>query len=744
MTPFNTHDTQGGDYVPLQSAHSTASRNRRKTLRLQRTRKTRSSQESSVSPTSSHSPTASTHSRSSSSHSHYRDSPVRSPASSSGSPIQRFHSEEAKSPLLTSPGTPTQSSGSLSSYPQLPRYYSLKRCSLIAILTATLIAATFLPHFPSGSDAALNESGGANVLNYAAGMASRTVSAASLGGQWDLIGHSGVSAMHAVLRPFSDSILFLERVQASTFAKIQGTSENGNKGEHFAWSTEFSANDGQWRALNIKSNVFCSAGGYLPDGTVVSVAGGQPSDEVEQGYDGIRLYKPCNGTRCDWKQDFEVHLQEKRWYPTVEALANGDLFILGGSNHAASINNERVNVPNFETFPALPGPKKTIDFPFLVETLPHNLYPIVHLLPDKNLFILANTQAVILSTSTWKIIKRLPDIPGPPRNYPLTGGSVILPLTPENNFEPEILVCGGATDFSTQAKGVASCGRIAPLSKNPTWEMEDMPFGRMMPDMAHLADGSIVIVNGANTGTAGFDRASDPVLHPVQYLPNERKGRRFRVWNPSVIARMYHSVAFMLPDSSLLVAGSNPNGSPIEYGEGDFPTEFRVERFSPPYLFPRRSTEAVAVASAGLEGSNDEITLEGTVVGTAVGDEQDGSVSLVAQGDIVVSPTLIKYGEPFDLSLQWYNHYPEDVRVALVQPGFITHSTHMSQRYVGLEVLKRGEKTVAATGESHKEAGLVRVKAPATNGLAPPGHYMIVVLLDGVPVTEAKWVQLAA
>ncbi|KAG0072084.1 hypothetical protein BGZ90_012041 [Linnemannia elongata] len=614
------------------------------------------------------------------------------------------------------------------------------------MLGTTLIGVTLLPSFPSGSDAALNEAGGLNVLNYAAaGVGGRAVSGASLGGQWDLIGHSGVSAMHAVMRPFSESILFLERVQASTFARMQGTSENGNKGEHFAWSTEFSANDGQWRALDVKSNMFCSAGGYLPDGTIVSVAGGQPSDEVQQGYDGIRLYKPCNGTRCDWKQDFNVHLQEKRWYPTVESLANGDLFILGGSNHAASINNERVNVPNFETFPPLPGPRKTIDFPFLVETLPHNLYPIVHLLPDKNLFILANTQAVILSTSTWKITKRLPDIPGPPRNYPLTGGSVILPLTPENNFEPEILVCGGATDFSTQAKGVASCGRIAPLSKNPAWEMEDMPFGRMMPDMAHLADGSIVIVNGADTGTAGFDRASDPVLHPVQYLPNERKGRRFRVWNPSVIARMYHSVAFMLPDSSLLVAGSNPNGSPVEYGEGEFPTEFRVERFSPPYLFPHRPSEAAAV---DLEGS-DEITLEGTVVGGGattggVDDEHDRGISQIAQGDIVGWPTLIKYGETFDLSLQWYNHYPETVRVALVQPGFITHSTHMSQRYVGLEVSKRGEKTVAGMGEAHKEAGLVRVKAPATSGLAPPGHYMVVVLLDGVPVTEAKWVQLAA
>ncbi|KAF9128950.1 hypothetical protein BGW39_004602 [Mortierella sp. 14UC] len=594
------------------------------------------------------------------------------------------------------------------------------------------------------SDAALNGSGEATVLNYAVGLGGRTVTVASLGGQWDLIGHSGVSAMHAVLRPFSDKILFLERVQASTFAKIQGTSEDGNEGERFARSTEFSANDGQWRAVDVKSNMFCSAGGYLPDGTIVSVAGGQPSDEVQQGYDGIRLYKPCDGARCDWKQDFEVHLQEKRWYPTVESLANGDLFILGGSNHAASINNERVNIPNFETFPPLPGPKKIIDFPFLVETLPHNLYPIVHLLPDKNHFILANTQAAILSIFTWKIIKRLPDIPGPPRNCPLTGGSVVLPLTPENNFEPEILICGGVTDFSTQAKGVTSCGRIAPLSKNLTWEMEDVSFGRMMPDMAHLADGSIVIVNGADTGTAGFDRASDPVVHPIQYLPNECRGHRFRVWNPSVIARIYHSVAFMLPDSRLLVAGSNPNGRPVEYGEGDFPTEFRVERFSPPYLFPHRPTEAAMVASSGLEDADDEITLEGNIVGAAVDDEQDRGVSQIAQGDIVGWPTLIKYGEAFDLSLLWYNHYPEDVRVALVQPGFITHSTHMSQRYVGLEVLKRGEKLVAATGKALKEAGLVQVRAPVTNGLAPPGHYMVAVLLDGVPVTEAKWVQITA
>ncbi|KAF9021791.1 hypothetical protein BGZ52_001442 [Haplosporangium bisporale] len=694
MKPFTAtspqEDKDAGDCIPLLQ-NNTISDGRLRTRRSQRT---------------THSPVPLSPSLSISSSAHSRTSSIgcSSPSNSTTSD----HHGPKFSPVNMTPTTPT------SCYSTSPRYFSLTRCSLTAILATTLIATTFLPYFPSGSDAAANESGASSSLT-------KHLTGASSGGQWDLIGHSGVSAMHAIMRPFTDSVLFLERIQSSTYAKARGSSVTGNTGKDFAWSTEFETKEGNWRSLDVKSNMFCSAGGYLPDGTIVSVAGGQPSDKLEQGYDGIRLYKPCNGTTCDWQQDFKVHLQEKRWYPTVEALASGDLFIIGGSNHAASINNDHINVPNFELFPPLPGPQKTIDFPFLVETLPNNLYPIVHLLPDKNLFILASTKAIILSTSTWKIIKRLPDIPGPPRNYPLTGGSVLLPLTPENKFQPEILM-----------------PRASPPT--PTWEMEDMPFGRMMPDMTLLADGTVAIMNGAETGTAGFDRASDPVLHPVQYLPQAPRGQRFRVWNPSVIARMYHSVALMLPDMSLLVAGSNPNGKPVEYGEGPYPTEYRVERFSPPYLFPRGGVGSVNAEELQVRTAGGDRHMDGQAV------DRGG----YAQGEITAWPTIIKYGETFDLSIKWFNTYPESVQVALVQPGFITHSTHMSQRYVGLEIVKRGDKKIAPLAQGkisvqeQEEAGLIRFKAPATNGLAPPSHYMLVVVLDGVPVVEAKWVQMAA
>lgn len=45
---------------------------------------------------------------------------------------------------------------------------------------------------------------------------------------------------------------------------------------------------------------------------------------------------------------------------------------------------------------------------------------------------------------------------------------------------------------------------------------------------------------------------------------------------------MYHSSALLLHDASVLLTGSNPN--PYLWTAGLFPTEFRMEKFIPPYL----------------------------------------------------------------------------------------------------------------------------------------------------------------
>ena len=80
----------------------------------------------------------------------------------------------------------------------------------------------------------------------------------------------------------------------------------------------------------------------------------------------------------------------------------------------------------------------------------------------------------------------------------------------------------------------------------------------------------VLIVNGAQTGVGGYGNVRDqvgqsnadhPAYTPVLYRPSSPEGQRFlREGMPtSDIARMYHSVASLLPSGEVLIAGSNPN-----------------------------------------------------------------------------------------------------------------------------------------------------------------------------------------
>ena len=249
----------------------------------------------------------------------------------------------------------------------------------------------------------------------------------------------------------------------------------------------------------------------------------------------------------------------------VDDLTGGEI----GSNGAPE--------PSLEILPTPEGADTTIFLDWLQHTDPNNLYPFIFVLPSGNLFVglyslffvvvvmtfrsdrnLAYyNEARILDPVTFDTVTTLPNLPAAVNNflggrtYPLAGAAVLLPQYAPYTDPVTVTVCGG----STPGAGIAldNCVSISPETPNAAWTLERMPSKRVMPCMVALPDGTFLIVNGARQGYAGFGLASDPNLGALLYDPVLPVGRRMSILNDTIVARLYHSEATLLPDGRVLV-----------------------------------------------------------------------------------------------------------------------------------------------------------------------------------------------
>ncbi|KAG0004535.1 hypothetical protein BGZ65_000154 [Modicella reniformis] len=506
-------------------------------------------------------------------------------------------------------------------------------------------------------------------------------------GSFKVVGLTGVAAQHiALVSP--KKMLIIDKAENNPAKLPSGLA---------AHAVEYDIETNKYRTLAVATNTFCSGGGFLPNGTLFSAGGAESRNTrtfaTGSGFQTLRMWNPCEDNSCQWVEnpsDAAWQMTGNRWYVSITTLPNGKLFILGGSNSSLAINRFATNNPTWELYPKPEGINaedyKPVFSQFMVDALPNNLYPNVYTLPDGNLYIFANQKSMIYNVEARKEIKRFPDLPGGPRSYPLTGSHVLLPLDPARNYAHEVLVCGGSEAMSTRSKALQSCGRINLHADDPQWEIDQMPTPRLMSDAVILADGKIMLLNGAQIGYAGFLRASNPIYTPVVYDPNAPLGKRFTEWVPSNIARMYHSVATLLPDGTVFVAGSNQN-SEVRFEDVPFPTEYRVEIFTPPYL------------TTDLE--RPEIV-----------------------SDI---PAIVTYDQKLNIVIDvkdTTDRYEPDITFMLGHRGFVTHSTHMSQRMIKLVATKSSNKGSKIT---------YSVAMPPNANLMPPGPHYIHVLNNGVP-----------
>jgi len=387
-------------------------------------------------------------------------------------------------------------------------------------------------------------------------------------------------------------------------------------------------------------DMFCNGMVVLPDGRPFVISGTLAYDPF-RGTPQTAAYDPESKQFVDLE-----NMAHGRWYPTATTLADGKVMVFSGLSETGPTN----------TTVEIYSPHSGWSQEYQSGWVPP-LYPRMHLLPNGNVFYSGPTRASTTfntTTKTWSPTATTNY--GGSRSY---GTSVLLPLRPANGYRPRVMIFGGGNPAT------ATTEIIDLSSTTPSWQYgPSMSQPRVQMNAVILPDGKVLAVGGSKND----EDASTASLNGDLFDP---EAGTMSTLAQNAYPRLYHSVALLLPDGRVWLAGGNP-------ARGTY--EAHTEIYSPPYLFL-------------------------------------GDGSPAPRPAITDAPGVIGYGSTFQVQT---GSAAEVASVVLVRPGAVTHAFDMDQRLVGL--------SFTATN------GALSVTGPPDGGVAPPGYYMLfLVNSSGVP-----------
>jgi hypothetical protein len=167
----------------------------------------------------------------------------------------------------------------------------------------------------------------------------------------------------------------------------------------------------------------------------------------------------------------------------------------------------------------------------------------------------AGVTPLILDPHANTVVKNVPGLAVTDRDQ---GASVILPPAQDQ----KIMVMGGSGSTSVA---------IADLKMvNPSYnEVNNLQFGRMHLNAVLLPDRTVFVSGGSKSGENMMTAVRESeIYHPLS--------GNWTLGATATVARLYHSIALLLPDGRVITAGSNP------VRKDD---ELRLELYHPSYLF---------------------------------------------------------------------------------------------------------------------------------------------------------------
>jgi hypothetical protein len=311
-------------------------------------------------------------------------------------------------------------------------------------------------------------------------------------------------------------------------------------------------------------DMFCNGMVVLPDGRAF-VNGGTLQYDPFHGELRSAVYDLTTGAFTDVQS-----MAHGRWYPTVTNLADGTLMTFSGLSETGGTNN------TVEIYTVGTGWSAPIGSPF---TPP--LYPRMTVLPNGKVFYSGSTTQSRLFdpvAKTWSGVVATTNYSGT-RTY---GTSVLLPLTPANNYKPVVMIMGGGNPST------ATTELIDLSAATPKWTYgPPMSQPRIEMNSTILPNGKIIALGGSlndeDTGTASLNAdLYDPAINT------------FSSAGQNAFARLYHSNSLLLPDATVLFIGGNP-------ARGTY--EQHMEIYSPAYLFNPDGTLASRPAITSVPSS---------------------------------------------------------------------------------------------------------------------------------------------
>ena len=434
-----------------------------------------------------------------------------------------------------------------------------------------------------------------------------------------------------------------------------GTNASGQQGAQLIydiWNPKLGTGSGAHLVLpnTTKTDIFCGSQSLMMSGDVLTSGGDLTVNGAgNSAQNATTIFSPtANSIKANTPMNYA------RWYSSLVSLPNGELAVFGGRQNVGLLSPAQEAAT-----PELYDPAVRSWKPLTGATAAHFggwFYPRAYVAPGGSVFLLGTDGGAMYSVSTAGV-GSIVLLKG---NAPT--GHTALPTIP---FAP-----GMAISVRLNQQVVVVDYRKSTPIVTATQSMDQI---RYWASGSILADGQVLVTGGSQVANQ---------LTGVAY--------HAQIWNPTTghwtagasatKPRLYHSIAMLLPDATVLTGGGGAPG-PVK--------NLNAEIYYPPYLY----------ASNGKPAVRPVLT--------------------------AATPTVLNPGNTVHVTVG-----PTDIisRLTFVRTGSVTHSNNSDQRFLNLAFTQEGQNLTAVL--------------PTDTTRMVPGFYMLFAFNDARVPSVARIVSV--